>query len=97
LDSSYTSALFKYLLSSSTFYLCGLLQQAFGKIQCFTVVGASAVLLTFLGACVAAAVLIWLELFLEDVPCYRFLYFPVMAFCMKILSEGKDQCRISAS
>ena len=76
--------------SSSIFYLFGLLQQAFGKMQSFIAVGASSILLTFLDVCVAAAVLTRLELFLEDAPSYRFLYFPTMAFCLKILSEGKD-------
>lgn len=89
--------LFRYLLSSSVFSLFGLLWQAFGKIWSFIAVGASSILLNFPDACVAAAVLIWLELFLEDAPCYGFLYFLTMAFCSKIPSEGKDWCRLSTN
>lgn len=49
-------------MSVPLFSLSRLLQEAFGKIQSFIAVGASSIL-TFLDVCVAAAVLIQLELF----------------------------------
>lgn len=73
-------AFFRYLLNSSIFHLFGLLQQAFRKVQSSITAGASSIVLTFLDACVAAAVLIRLELFLEGALCYRFLHFPTVGF-----------------
>lgn len=55
----------------------------------FVAVGAGSVL-TFLAACVAAAILIQQELLLEAALFYGFLHFPTKMFWLKIPSGRND-------